>query len=144
MLLLDLLRDLLIRASVMLTESTSTDLSARKLSRHALTAEVAVWDVGTAVAISQRMLTPWTTWRVPNGVDVLLPDIKSLELASTIPLGRDRRLGTHLLPKSFVDLGIVYVLRCNVQGLRYVGIELELVRKPRHGSGLPDAALRVE
>lgn len=61
LLLLDLLCDLLIRASVMLIESTSTNLSASKPSRNAPPAEVAVWDVGTAVAIFHRIPTPWTT-----------------------------------------------------------------------------------
>ena len=42
LLLLDLLRDLLIRAPVMLVESTSTGLSASDLFRYTLSAEVAV------------------------------------------------------------------------------------------------------
>ena len=109
LLVLDLLRDLLVCTSVMVLESTSTDLSASM-------------NVGTADAIAHRMFTPCTRWRVPKSVDVLLPEIKSLELASTIPLGRDRRLGNHKLPKSLVDLGVMDVLRCNVHGLHYVGI----------------------
>ena len=52
MLLLDLLRDLLIGAPVMLIESTSIGLSASELSRNTLSAEVAVGDVGTAAASS--------------------------------------------------------------------------------------------
>ena len=143
LLLLDLLRDLLVRTSVMLLKSPPTDLSASELSCNALPAEVAVWNVRTACVIPHRMLTPCTAWRVSKGVDVFLSYIQSLGLASTISRVQNRRLGNHLLPKSLVDLGVVDVLRRNVHGMRYVGVELEPARKPHYGCGLPDAVLRV-
>ena len=100
--LLHLLSDLVVGATLMLIEPLSTGLAASQFCRNSLPADVRVWNVRAAGAVPHGVFAPRATWRVAKGHNVILSDVQALELPVDFTLMWDRCLWNDLLAECLI------------------------------------------
>ena len=100
--LLHLLSDLVVGATLVPIKPPTTSLAASQLCRNSLPADVRVWNVRAAGTVPHGVFAPRATWRVATGHNVILSDVQAFELSVSIALMRDRRLWYDLFSERLV------------------------------------------